>query len=191
VAAVFGLAACRAAPAENAPPSPLPASVLACPVAPALAARACPPVDAGAPQVACADLAPKGSPDVEVLTILVARGAYDLGAVLGIPSMQSVFDASGPGAAVFAQAYHDLEGPHLTELADGRNVKVEGRGLMLGGVVRWASLPSPRGAFTSVVIQQIPLHDAPLADADRKAIEAWDLAALVQCIDARLWPRTR
>jgi hypothetical protein len=60
---------------------------------------------------------------------------------------------------------------------------------MLGGVVRWATLGSPNASFNLVLIQEIPLHDAPLDDTDRAAVEGWDLVAMAACIDGRFWPR--
>ena len=86
-----------------------------------------------------------------------------------------------------SKMYRDFEGPHVEPLADGRQVKLEARGLMLGGVVHWATLPSPERSFTVVLVQQIPLHDSPLADSDRKAVEAWDLAKIIACVDRRFW----
>jgi hypothetical protein len=144
--------------------------------------------DAGPSIVACADLSPAGSPTVDVLSLVVARGPYDFATTLGIPSMQAILDAGTPGLSAMAKMYRDFEGPRVQDLADGRQVKLEARGLMLGGVVHWATIPSPRLTFTAVLVQQIPLHDAPLAEADRKAVEAWDLAAMLACLDGRLWP---
>jgi hypothetical protein len=166
--------------------------VPACVTAPALVERPCALAgDAGLGPIACADLAPKTSPDVDVLSVVVAPGSYDFAHTLGVPSMQTVLDAGMPGYAAIAKAYRDLEGPELETLADGRQVRTEARSLMLGGLVRWAALRSRAGDFSTVVVQQIPLHDAPLEDADRRAVEAWNLRDLVACIDAHLWPAGR
>lgn len=137
----------------------------------------------------CSDFAPQGSPDVDVLTLLVAPAPLDFAATLGIPSVVSALDAGTPGLAAMKQVYRDFEGPAWSPLADGRRARLEGRGLMLGGVVHWATLPSPGGTFDSVVVRYIPLHDAPLTDADRQAIETWDLARLAECVDAAFFGR--
>jgi hypothetical protein len=140
--------------------------------------------------VVCTDLSPVGSPDVDVLSVVVAQGRYDFARTLGVPSMQAVLDAGTPRFEAMAQVYRDFEGPHLEPLPGGRQVKLEARGLMLGGVVRWATLPSPKATFTTVLVQQIPLHDAPLADADRRAVVGWDLTTMLACIDGYFWPGT-
>lgn len=139
--------------------------------------------------MACASLTPAHSPDVNVLSVVVASGPYDTARVLGIPSMQAALDAGAARSAGLAKVYRDFEGPLFEPLADGRQVAVEARSLMLGGVVRWATLTSCNAAVTTVVIQEIPLHDAPLDEADRHAVEQWDLAAMVACIDARFRAR--
>lgn len=139
----------------------------------------------------CVDFAPAGSPDVDVLSIVVAPAPFDFAAALGIPSMQTMLDGGTPDLAAMKAVYRDFEGPHPRALADGRHVTLEARGLMLGGVVHWATLRSPGGSFDSVVVRTLPLHDAPLADADRKAVEAWDLARIAECLDAVFWRRPK
>jgi hypothetical protein len=188
-----------ARPASSAPPpaaDAAPAAVLApsalqvCIPAPALVADQGCAFGGGAASapVACADLSPVGSPEVGVLSILVSPAPYDFARRLGIPSMQTIVDAGAPGADAMLQMYRTFEGPRFEPTGNGRQVKLEARGLMLGGVVHWATLDSPRGSFTTVVVRQIPLHDSPLADADRKAVEAWNLATIATCLDGRLWP---
>jgi hypothetical protein len=139
--------------------------------------------------VVCVDLSPKSSPDVSVLSIIVVRGPYDLAQTLGIPSMQTILDAGTPESEATIRMYRDFEGPRFEPLADGRRVRLESRGLMLGGVVHWATLASPKGTFTTVSIQQIPLHDAPLADSDRSAVEGWKLGKILACLDGGFWPQ--
>lgn len=178
-------------PSEAAPSAVLtPAALLTCIPAPALISRPSCALggDAGAGHMVCADLAPAGSPTVDVLSIVVARGSYDFAQVLGIPSMKTLLDAGTPGVDAMAKMYRDFEGPQFEALANGRQVKLEARSLMLGGVVHWATLQSPQGSFTTALVQWIPLHDAPLADADRRAIEAWNLATMLACLDGQLWP---
>ncbi len=143
--------------------------------------------DSAVPAV-CGNFAPENSRDVEVLSVLVATAPFDFAGVLGIPSMQTFIDANSPNLAPMKSAYHELEGPHLTLVEGGRHAKVEGRSAMLGGVVHWATLPSPNGTFDTVVVRYVPLHDSPLADSDRKSIEGWDLVAIATCIDSALWP---
>jgi hypothetical protein len=123
------------------------------------------------------------------MTLVVAQGRYDFARTLGVPSMQSTLDAGTPSSAALLETYRDFEGPRFEALPDGRHVTIESRGLMLGGIIHWATLPSPRARFTTVLVQQIPLHDAPLADADRTAVESWDLATIIACIDGRSWHR--
>lgn len=167
------------------------AALLACIPKPALIVRpGCVIASTKTPPVVCTDLSPSGSPDVDVLSIVVARGRFDFARTLGIPSMQAALDAGTPGAEAMAKVYRDFEGPHWERLSDGRRVKLEARGLMLGGVVRWVTLPSPKVTFTTVLVQQIPLHDAPLADGDRAAVVGWDLPAMLACIDGRFWGGT-
>jgi hypothetical protein len=201
--------ACRQADAPRAPPAPPPApsggssgskaapsaelireAVLACISAPALMVRqGCTTSGAAqAPVVACADFSPVGSPDVDVLSVFVAQGRYDFARTLGVPSIQATLDAGTPAGKAMLQTYRDFEGPHFEPLADGRQIALEARGLMLGGVVHWATLASPKATFTTVLVRQIPLHDAPLADADRAAVEGWNLTTILACIDERFWP---
>ncbi len=144
---------------------------------------------AGAVPAACASFTPAHSPDVNVLSIVVAGGQCDFARALGIPSMRTALDGGAKGLGGLAKMYRDFEGPAFEPLADGRQVAVEARSLMLGGVVRWATLSSRDATFTTVVIQEIPLHDAPLDDAERQAIEQWDLAAMTACFDAQFMAR--
>jgi hypothetical protein len=124
---------------------------------------------------------------VDVLSVIVAKGPYDFARALGVPSMQVALEGK-PGVEAMLKTYRDFEGPHFESLPDGRRLAVESRGLMLGGVVHWATLASRKATFTTVLVQQIPLHDAPLADADRAAVEAFDLPTMLACLDGRLWP---
>src|SRR5262245_34937528 len=61
--------------------------------------------------IVCADFAPEGSPDVDVLSILLMRDTYDFAKALGIPSMQTILDAGTPSADAAIQTYRDFEGP--------------------------------------------------------------------------------
>ena len=162
----------------------------ACVPAPPLVTRpgGGPAGEPGPRPVAWTDLAPASSPDVDVLSVVVARGPYDLGRALGIPSIRGLVDAGSPGSEGMTRMYREFEGPRFTPLPDGRQVKLEARSLMLGGVVDWASLSGRSGVFTTVVVRQIPLHDAPLDDADRAAVERWDLATMAACLDRHFWP---
>ena len=146
--------------------------------------------DAGAGPVVCGDFAPAESSDVDVLSILVAPAPFDFAQVLGIPSMQTILDGGASGLDAMREVYRNFEGPRFEPTGDGRRVALEARGLMLGGVVHWGTLPSPRATFDTVVVRALPLHDSPLTDDDRKAVEGWDLAKIVQCLDAILWPKT-
>lgn len=122
-----------------------------------------------------------------MLSVVVMKGPYDFARELGVPSMQATL-AGKPGAEAMLKTYRDFEGPRFEQLPDKRQLRLESRGLMLGGVVHWATLPSPAGAFTTVLVQQIPLHDAPLADADRASVENFTLGAMVACVDGHFWP---
>lgn len=192
------------APARPSPPGARPAgpeatpsadstraTLLGCVPSPTLAVRpGCSLAAAEDPAtVACLDLHPEGSPDVDVLSVVVTKGPYDFARRLGIPSMQATLTRK-PGSEAMFKTYRDFEGPNLKPLPDGRQIVLESRGLMLGGVVHWATLPSPRATFTTVLVQQIPLHDAPLADADRAAVEGFDLPVMIECLDARSWPES-
>lgn len=138
----------------------------------------------------CGDFAPAESRDVDVLSIVVAPAPFDFAAKLGIPSVQSILDAGTPGVAAMTEVYREFEGPHWQPITDGRRARLEARGLMLGGVVHWVTLPSPNGTFDTVVVRYLPLHDSPLADSDRRAVEGWELALIAQCLDAIHWRRT-
>jgi hypothetical protein len=135
----------------------------------------------------CADFVPAGSPEVDVLTLIVAPAPFDFAAALGFPSMQTALDAGTPELASMKDVYRDFEGPHWRPLADGRRARLEARGLMLGGVVHWATLQSPQATFDTVVIRYLPLHDSPLTDSDRSAVTGWDLPGIAQCLDAVWW----
>jgi len=135
----------------------------------------------------CGDFAPAGSPEVDVLTVVVAPAPFDFAAKLGIPSMQSLADTGAPGLRAMKEAYRDFEGPHGVSVPDGRQITLEARSLMMGGVVHWATLPSPHATFDTVVVRYIPLHDAPLTDSDRRAVEGWDLGEIARCLDGAQW----
>ena len=134
--------------------------------------------DGGAEPAACADLAPAGSPSVRVLSIIVSPMPYDFARRLGIPSMQTIGEAGTPGAGAMVEMYKAFEGPRFEPAGKGLQVKFEARSVMLGGVVDWATLDRPRGTFSTVVVRQIPLHDAPLADADRQGDRGMEPAEL-------------
>ena len=105
----------------------------------------------------------------------------------GLEHCQSLVDARTPGAGAMVEMYKAFEGPRFEPAGKDWQVKLEARRVMLFGVVDWATLESPRATFSTVVVRQIPLHDAPLADADRKAVEGWNLPSLAPLRSLGLW----
>jgi len=141
--------------------------------------------DAGPAPVACFELSPQGG-TIEVSTLILARAPYDPGVALGLPS--AVANLPLEAGEPMMKVWRDFEGPRFESLPDGRQLKIEARDAFLGGVVDWGTLSSPRSVFTTTLVREILLHDAPLADTDRAALQGWDVAKVLACLDRHFWP---
>jgi hypothetical protein len=73
-----------------------------------------------------------------------------------------------------------------------RTARIKTMGMFLGGIMRWATIPSPHHRFELAVVAVVPLHDEPLTDAGRAAVDGIaddaGFARVLARLDAALWP---
>ncbi len=143
------------------------------------------PTDAGASStIACVEFASIDHPDLSLLLVIVYRGRTQIAKSLGVPAIHEQLDAASP----LYVSYKEFEGPRFSRVADGRVVTIEARSAGLGGVVKWATLSSPRRVFDLTLEVELPWHDYPVSKQDREALHSLDEAKVLGCLDTALWP---
>ena len=134
--------------------------------------------------IACSQFASPANSELTLFWLVVFRGPARFAELIRIPSIREILDAGSPLYREYAQ----FEGPAWTEIPTGRRVKLEARGMFLGGSIHWGTLASPHGTYELTFAVHSLLHDYPVTSQDRAALDSLDLPQVIACLGSKIWP---